>query len=122
MKTKNKNKGEMDYDYENDILYFKVSNKDYYKSLELDNIVVDFDQNNLITGLQIFNASDFLNIDKEQLVKIPNWSVNITTNDGKLEINLVIKIVDNNKILEKNPIIVKYLETNIPNSNVMCNA
>ena len=54
--------GEMDYDYINDILFFKVKNREYDRSLEFENLVIDIDSENFIIGIQIFDASKFLRI------------------------------------------------------------
>ena len=36
-------KGEYTYDYLNDILLFKIKDRDYLKSLDFDNLIVDID-------------------------------------------------------------------------------
>ena len=36
--------GEMDYDFANDILFFKVKDRDYNFSLEFQNMVIDIDE------------------------------------------------------------------------------
>jgi len=56
--------GEIDYDFEYDILFFKVKNKEYSKSVEVNNLVIDFDSHNLLSGIQIFEASKFLGLEK----------------------------------------------------------
>ena len=48
-----KGKGEYDYDYRNDILLFKIKDRNYLKSLEFENLVIDFDDKGFITGLRI---------------------------------------------------------------------
>ncbi|MBI2652197.1 DUF2283 domain-containing protein, partial [Candidatus Woesearchaeota archaeon] len=71
-------KGEVDYDYENDILFFKLKGRQYDKSIELlDNLVVDVDKEGFLVGIQMFDASEYLNIDKKSLLKIPNWQFTI---------------------------------------------
>lgn len=47
------------YDYENDILYVFVGNK-VKDSLEIDNFVIDFSSENKVSGIEIFNASEFI--------------------------------------------------------------
>ena len=36
--------GEMSYDYANDILFFKVKNREYNSSIEFQNMVIDADR------------------------------------------------------------------------------
>ena len=62
-----KKEGESDYDYLNDILFFKAKEREYSRSVELDNIVVDVDEEDFIVGAQIFEASKFLGIAKDAL-------------------------------------------------------
>ena len=66
-------KGEVDYDFKHDILFFKTKEREYAKSIELlDNLVIDVDKEGFLTGIQIFDAAKYLNIDKKSLLNIPN--------------------------------------------------
>ena len=50
-------KGEVDYDYKHDILFFKTKDRQYSKSIELlDNIVIDVDKSGFLVGIQ-FNGN-----------------------------------------------------------------
>ena len=92
-------KGEVDYDYKYDILFFKTKEREYAKSLEFDNIVVDIDKEDFLVGIQIFEASKFLNLDKKILLSIPNWQFTANVYDGnKIDIRLVFQIKIRNKI------------------------
>jgi len=112
--------GEMDYDYVNDILFFKVKKREYNRSLEFENMVIDIDSENFITGLQIFDASEFLQINRVNLRQIPNWKFQAYIGKGKIEVRLFFQINLRNKILEKNPIIIQKNESNLPSSKVIC--
>lgn len=49
------------YDEEYDILAIYVSEREVQESLELsENVVLDFDENNQINGIEIMDASEFL--------------------------------------------------------------
>lgn len=115
-----KGKGEHDYDYKNDTLFFKFEEREYAKSIELDNMVLDVDAEGFITGLQIFEASKFLGATKDQLMKIPRWDLTAGVNDGRIEVRLVFQIQLRNKIIEKNPIILESISENLPNSELVC--
>lgn len=121
MKTKIfKGKGEFDYDYKHDILFFKTSERYYVKSIELDNIILDIDKKGFIVGIQIFEASKFLNLPKNTLLKVPNWEFKANVNNGKLEIRLTFQVMVRNKLVEKNPIIIESVSEPLPNSKLVC--
>ncbi len=117
-------KGEVDYDFKHDILFFKTKDRKYAKSIELlDSIVVDVDKEGFLVGIQIFDASKFLNLDKKELLSIPKWSFNANVYDGnKIDIRLTFQIKVRNKIVEKNPIISQQINQKLPNSEMICEA
>ncbi len=113
-------KGEFDYDYKHDILFFKSAERDYVKSLELDNVVLDLDREGFIVGIQIFEASEFLRMSKSVLLKIPQWSFEAKFIDGKIEVRLMFQIVIRNKVIKNNPIIIQQTSEKLPNSRLVC--
>lgn len=106
--------GEMDYDYVNDILFFKVKNREYNFSLEFQNMVIDIDNEKFITGIQIFDASEFLGIDKVSLRSIPKWQFKAKIDKGVIEIRLFYQISVRNKIIERSPIIIQENTASLP--------
>mgnify|MGYP001619373096 FL=1 len=113
----------MDYDYKHDILFFKTTEREYVKSLEFDNIMVDIDKEGFLVGIQIFEASKFLNLDKKVLLSIPKWRFDANVYDGnKIDIRLTFQIKVRNKIVEKNPIILQSIDEKLPNSTLVCEA
>ncbi len=116
-------KGEVDYDYKHDILFFKTKEREYVKSIELlDNLVVDVDKEGFLTGIQIFDAAEYLNLDKKVLLNIPNWQFTINVHENIIEIRLVFQIKVRNKIVEKNPIISQQISQKLPDSELVCEA
>ena len=116
-------KGEVDYDYKHDILFFKTKDREYVKSIELlDNLVVDVDKEGFLTGIQMFDASEYLKIDKKSLLQIPNWQFTINVHENIIEIRLVFQTKIRNKIVEKNPIIAQQINQKLPNSEMICEA
>ncbi len=113
-------KGEADYDFENDILFFKVKNREYEKSVELDRFAIDIDDENFVVGMQIFEASKFLGVPKEFLCAIKRWAFQATVAENRLEIRLMFQVLSRNRVIEKNPIIIEPLKISMPNSNMMC--
>jgi len=111
--------GEMDYDYVNDILFFKLKDRDYNFSLEFHNMVIDVDEEKFITGIQIFNASDFLGIQKVNLRAIPKWRFKSKVEQGVVEIRLFYQINIRNKIIEKTPIIIQENTAGLPSPQMV---
>ena len=117
-----KEKGESDYDYKHDVLFFKTAERDYARSIELDNIVLDVDKEGFIVGIQIFEASRFLDLNKDTLLKIKHWQFEATVNEGNIEVRLVFSVVVRNRTIEKNPIIMQSLSEPLPDSKLVCEA
>jgi uncharacterized protein YuzE len=112
--------GEGDYDFKYDILFFKVKGREYLKSIELDNLVLDLDSEKFLTGMQIFEASKFLRINKIMLREIPNWKFEAKIEDNRIEVRLMFQVKVRNKIIEKNPIIMQQIKEKLPNSQLVC--
>ena len=94
--------GEMDYDYANDILFFKVKNREYDFSIEFQNMVIDVDKEQFIVGIQIFDASDFLKINKSNLRKITKWQFKAKLKDNEFRVDLYYQVVARNKTINNN--------------------
>jgi uncharacterized protein YuzE len=111
--------GEMDYDHVNDVLFFKLKDRDYDFSLEFQNMVIDVDKEKFITGIQIFNASEFLGIQKINLRAIPRWQFKSKVNQGVVEIRLFYQVNIRNKIIEKTPIIIQENTARLPSPQIV---
>src|SRR3989344_924641 len=114
-------KGAMDYDYVNDILFFKIINREYDRSLEFENMVIDIDDEAFIVCLQIFDASKFLGISKTNL-KIKTWQFKAKIMPESIEIRLTCEVNIRNKVRELNPIIVQQNTEQLPNSQMIAAA
>ena len=110
--------GEMDYDYLNDILFFKVKDREYEKSIEFENMVIDLDNEDYIVGIQIFDASEFLGIAKSHL-KINNWQFKARITPNAIEVRLVCQINVRNMIKELSSIIIQQNQEGLPNSSAV---
>ena len=102
--------GEIDYDYVNDILLFKIKDREYDFSIEFQNMVIDIDNEQFIVGIQIFDASKFLKISREHLEKITKWQFKARLQENEFRIDLYYQVVIRNKIVNNNiyPIIVQH--------------
>ncbi|MCX6818448.1 MAG: DUF2283 domain-containing protein [Candidatus Aenigmarchaeota archaeon] len=116
-------RGECDYDYLNDVLFFKARGRNYSRSIEMDRFVIDIDEEDFVVGMQIFDASEFLATSKLILRNVRDWKFQATVDENKLEIRLLFQVVYRNKITEKNPIIIESLEQDLPDSKakILCN-
>ncbi len=114
--------GEYDYDYKNDIFLFKVKNREYSHSIELQNFVIDFDEESFIVGLQIFNASTIFNIPKSKLKQIKNFKLQSKINNGTIQMNLMFNMQIRNQLVQYQPIIFEKIGEDTPNSEIICTA
>ena len=121
--------GEVDYDFKQDILFFKTKDREYAQSIEMDNLVLDVDSKGLIVGIQLFDASSFLRLSKSALLNIPHWEfttkvdkMNVSGKDvTRIEIRLLFNVKVRNKIVEKNPIIMPQpISLDLPVSEMVC--
>lgn len=119
-KRKLEAEGELDYDYPNDILFFKAKNREYDRSIELDRFVIDIDSQDYIVGIQIFDASDFLRIPKIALQNVRRWKFQAEVEENRLEVRFVLQGTLRNKIIERSPIIIKALDEHLPDSRLIC--
>lgn len=61
-------KTNLDYDMKNDMLYI-FRKGDFKANLDLEDVILDIDKNNRVTGIEILDASKHLNISKDILSK-----------------------------------------------------
>ncbi|MCK5624771.1 DUF2283 domain-containing protein [Candidatus Pacearchaeota archaeon] len=112
--------GEYDYDFKNDIFFFKVKDREYSHSIELHNLVIDFDKEDFIVGLQIFDASTIFNLSKENLRQVQHFEMQSNVNQGRIQVNLSFNLKIRNRQVSYNPIIFEKIEDKIPNSELSC--
>lgn len=115
-------KGECIYDYVNDMLLFKIKNRDYLKSLDFDNLIVDIDKEGFITGLRIFDASEIFNIPKVALKNIKSFRFHARIEDKKVSIQLeFIPVLRNKPLIKQGQNLVREaIGSQVSNSNVLC--
>ena len=89
--------GEYHYDYDNDIAIFKVKEREYLKSIDFDNFVVDIDTEGFVVGMRIFDASKILKIDKYGLKNMKQWEFNSKIEDNVISLQLRFSYIMRNK-------------------------
>lgn len=81
-------KGEFLYDFNNDILMFKIKDRDYKISAEFQNFVADVDTEGFVTGIRVFDASKVFGVDKYTLKRIVRWRFDTFVEKGMITIRL----------------------------------
>lgn len=119
-KEKQCSKGEVTYDEEYDILYVRLNDLDYSRSIEMENIIVDFDNKKCLTGFRILDASEFFKVPKQTLTKARKWTFNIVLEENKLELRIEFEVKQKNKTYIKSPIIIESLHEKVPNAELVC--
>lgn len=117
-----KKEGQFDYDYKNDVLFFKVKEREYSHSIELSNLVIDFDEENFVVGLQIFNASEIFKISKDFLRSLRNFKMECKVEGGAIQLDVSFSMMKRNKEVLYKPIIFERVGEDIPDSKVLCDA
>ncbi len=112
--------GEVDYDEENDILFFKIKNREYAKSIELNDLVLDVDAEGFVTGLQIFDASKLFHLDPESLQDVQRWEFHIKVENKVVSVQLTFDLQKDNKIIERGQNLVRESALLEHNSEVLC--
>jgi len=116
-----KGKGQVDYDYKNDILFFKIKGREYMKSIDLDDVVVDVDKEGFITAAQIFDASKLFKIDKKVLMTIRSWQFEAKAENNVISLNITFEMLRRNKVIvEKGQNLIRETTSSLGNSEVMC--
>ncbi len=110
--------GEVDYDYVHDILFFKIKDREYFRSIEFEDIVLDIDKESFITGIQIFNASNMFKVEKESLKEIKKWDFDIKVENNVIFVQLAFEIVKRNKVIERVQNIIRKSPSLLKNSEV----
>src|SRR3989338_1284063 len=114
-------KGENTYDYANDILLFKIQNREYAISIEFDNLIVDVDTKGFITWLRIFDASKLFGLSKLALNNVKGFEFNTRVESKVITIQLRFTSVLRNKpvIKHSQDIVREAFNSHIKDSEVM---
>lgn len=94
---------EQDYDYIGDSLIFYI-NKDYkYKrSVRLtDDVILDFDENDVPVALELLNASKILNVNKSSLKQSVGLDMNIFVGEDRIKLEAKFLVLIHKKPIQK---------------------
>jgi len=90
------NKTKIKYAEDEDILVLSKSKK-VKESIDIGDFIIDIDKDNFVSGLEILNASQNLNISEKQLKELKSASMNITYKPMHILITLVLQFKDKEK-------------------------
>ena len=76
----------IDYDSNNDIFFISDGEK-VKASLDIGDFVLDVNNNNFISGIEIMNASENLGINKEVLKNIKSMKMSVTYKTNNVYVN-----------------------------------
>lgn len=104
----------IDYDYENDSLFFFIKGAEYKHSLNLNNIIIDFGDNYSIKGVEIQNASKKFGVLKYALKSPHQMELELNISEEKIELNISLVLEIRNKPTPKAITAADINEFNIP--------
>ena len=81
-------KGEFLYDYVNDILTFKIRDRDYKTSVEFQNFAIDIDTENFVTGIRIFDVAKVSGLNKLVFKNLVHGEFKASTKDNIISVRL----------------------------------
>ena len=79
-----------DYDVVKNVLYLYIMDEYNYKeSVEIsDNIILDFDENNIVVALKILNATETLNVSTAAIMNITKWNMTIVITEDLIDVDI----------------------------------
>lgn len=105
-----------DYDSQNDTILFYGGDGNYKSSIDLDGIIIDFNDENYLMGVEILDASNRLNISKYDLRNTKYFDMNLEVTEESIHVTMEIKISKRNKSVAHTLDAVATNSTNIPPS------
>ena len=103
------------------MIFFSLKwKREYLRSIELEDVVLDIDKEGYITGIQIFGASKMFNIDKRAIRSIKKWVFKVRTEGKGIFIQLMFEMVRRNKVVERGQNLVRESSSLGTDSEVMC--
>ncbi len=98
MKKNKPNKARVNYDLENDVLSARPLKRNYDSSFQIGDFIFDLDNNNMINGIEILNASKVFNMPKFSLKNNISGRLYVEVNDEFIKIKIsVVTIIRNSQ-------------------------
>ncbi len=84
------------YDFEENILFLSKGRK-VKASIDIGDFIIDIDMHKFVSGIEILNASENLNLSKEKLRELQEASINVTYKPNYLYIYLIMRLKEKEK-------------------------
>tara|TARA_Y100000310_G_scaffold289971_1_gene316796 strand:+ start:2968 stop:3330 length:363 start_codon:yes stop_codon:yes gene_type:complete len=113
-------KFKFDYDFENDDLFLYDPNSKSKASIEIDDLIIDYNKNKEVSGIELLNASSFFKVlssadflvDKEILKSIQDCKVEIIPKSNFFMIKFILSFKSKKTITT--PVIVPIINESSP--------
>ena len=92
-----------DYDYQSDsLLLYITDDYEYKKSVRLeDDIILDFDKNDVPVALELLNASNILNVKKSSLIQPVSLNMDIGVGKDIIKLDATFSVLIHQKQIPK---------------------
>lgn len=105
-----------DYDLQNDSIFFYGEDKKYKSSVELEGVILDFNEEDYLTGIEILDASEKFNISKADLLNIKNFDATIIISKENIDVRMKMEYYKRNKLIDINFNALTLNTMNLPSS------
>ncbi|NOR48188.1 MAG: DUF2283 domain-containing protein [Methanosarcinaceae archaeon] len=91
----------IDYDYDNDIIFFYNEDKSYDLSIDAEGIILDLSEDNYVMDIEISNASKRFGVSKSDLRAVKHFEAEINIDRDNIEISMKLEIQKRNRLFDK---------------------
>ena len=91
----------IDYDYDNDVIFFYNEDKSYDFSIDAEGIILDLSEDNYVMDIEIFNASKRFGVSKSDLRAVKRFEAEINIDRDNIEISMKLEIQKRNRLFDK---------------------
>jgi uncharacterized protein YuzE len=100
MNEKCQGNGVLDYDFENDSLFFNNRKSKFDISIDLGDVIIDIGENGVPIGVELLNASKHLRVSKMILRNIKVVEANVEISEKEIEVKISVFVEIRNKYTE----------------------
>lgn len=90
-----------DYDFQNDSIFFYEEDEKYRSSIDLDGIILDFNEEGYLMGIEILDASEKFNVLKSDFHNIKHFGATIEINKENIKVTMKMEMIKRNKSINK---------------------
>lgn len=107
----------LDYDSENDNLFFKSRSREYKSSIDFNNIILDIGIDGIPVGAEILNASKLFNVPKSAIKNIITFRAEFYVSEEIIKINFTMSVTISNRETERTAALQYINNIDIPSSH-----